>query len=211
MNLLVLGATGKTGRLVVAQALEAGHKVTAFVRTAGKLSPRSGLTVIVGDAENPEQLQAAAKGQDAVISALGHTSAARSSAQSIATSSLISVLPPNTKFITLTGFGVPDPKDPKIPLSGRLINRLIELMPGQMYNDGLRHVQLLRGSHLDWTAIRAPRLTLGAATGHGEIGYFSLSGTATVPRADVAAAMLECLTSATWSKQAPMIRLRPHS
>ena len=40
MNLLVLGATGGTGQLVVSQALAAGHAVTALVRTPAKLSAR---------------------------------------------------------------------------------------------------------------------------------------------------------------------------
>ena len=31
MNVLVIGAAGKTGRAVVAQALAAGHEVTAFM------------------------------------------------------------------------------------------------------------------------------------------------------------------------------------
>jgi nucleoside-diphosphate-sugar epimerase len=38
MKLLVIGATGGTGRCVVEHALRAGHEVTAFARTPQKLT-----------------------------------------------------------------------------------------------------------------------------------------------------------------------------
>jgi uncharacterized protein YbjT (DUF2867 family) len=37
MKILVFGATGKTGKLVVQQALENGFDVTAFVRDPAKM------------------------------------------------------------------------------------------------------------------------------------------------------------------------------
>ncbi len=51
MNLLVLGATGRTGRLVVEQALAAGHTVTALVRSPEKLTTGgANLRVVKGEA-----------------------------------------------------------------------------------------------------------------------------------------------------------------
>ena len=49
MNILVLGATGKTGREVVTQAVAAGHTVTAFARDPQKLE-RNDVAVAVGNA-----------------------------------------------------------------------------------------------------------------------------------------------------------------
>ena len=70
MNLLVLGATGATGRQVVAQALERGHHVTAFVRNPDRL--RKPLPeVIQGDLADPAAVENALRGRDAVLSALG--------------------------------------------------------------------------------------------------------------------------------------------
>src|SRR5262245_7901618 len=72
MNLLVLGATGGTGRQVVSQALEAGHHVTAFVRTPAKLPlANDRLQVIAGSATEARDLTTLFQGQHAVISALG--------------------------------------------------------------------------------------------------------------------------------------------
>jgi uncharacterized protein YbjT (DUF2867 family) len=70
MNILVLGAAGKTGREVLAQSLAAGHTVTAFVRDPEKLD-RTDVAVAVGDARSVDDLGEALRGQDAVISTLG--------------------------------------------------------------------------------------------------------------------------------------------
>ena len=74
MNILVFGATGPLGQRIVAAALPAGHQVTAFVRTAGRLDPHPGLREATGDVLDPGSVAAAVPGHDAVISALGHSS-----------------------------------------------------------------------------------------------------------------------------------------
>src|SRR5260221_328303 len=52
MNLVILGATGRTGRLAVDQALADGHTVTALVRSPDKLTARNAsLRVLAGRAK----------------------------------------------------------------------------------------------------------------------------------------------------------------
>ena len=70
MKLLILGATGRTGRLVTEKALSRGHDVTAFVRTPS-LQARERLTIVVGDPRRIEDLSAVLPGHDAVVSCLG--------------------------------------------------------------------------------------------------------------------------------------------
>ncbi len=66
MNLVVLGATGRTGRLVVEQALAAGHTVTALVRSPEKLTIRnSSLRVVAGSATDAADVSRALAGADA--------------------------------------------------------------------------------------------------------------------------------------------------
>jgi len=72
MNVLVFGATGKTGSLVVEHALAQGHKVTALVRSAKKIT-RPEVNVVVGDATNPGDVLKAMDFQDAVIDTIGGT------------------------------------------------------------------------------------------------------------------------------------------
>src|SRR5437879_5171593 len=72
MNLLVLGATGGTGRALVEQALEQGHSVTAFARNPSKIrTTHKNLRVTQGNILDYSSLEVAVKGQDAVVSALG--------------------------------------------------------------------------------------------------------------------------------------------
>lgn len=80
MKLVVLGANGRTGKLVVLEALAAGDTVTAVVRSESRrLSiQHDHLNVVVGDPCNPKFLGKIFAGQDAVISALGGRSPTKS-------------------------------------------------------------------------------------------------------------------------------------
>ena len=72
MNLLIFGASGKTGHELVRQSLDQGHKVTAFVRHPSKLSiTHDQLTIIQGDVIHYPMVDQAVKGHDIVLSALG--------------------------------------------------------------------------------------------------------------------------------------------
>ena len=48
MHIFLIGATGRTGREVLARALDRGYQVTALVRTPKTIEPRHGLTVVEG-------------------------------------------------------------------------------------------------------------------------------------------------------------------
>ena len=70
---LVAGATGKTGSLVLAQLQEKGYPVRAFVRNAEKAAERLGPDVetAVGDLRDPASIAPALDGVDVVINAAG--------------------------------------------------------------------------------------------------------------------------------------------
>lgn len=70
-NILLLGATGRTGKEVLLQALDRGYHVSALVRDSRKIdieSPR--LKIIEGDTRLPADLNRAIVGCEAVISCL---------------------------------------------------------------------------------------------------------------------------------------------
>src|SRR6184192_2299753 len=72
MKLLILGATGGTGRALLAQALAQGHFVTALARNPGKIKTvHTNLRVLRGDILDYASVETAVDGQDAVLSALG--------------------------------------------------------------------------------------------------------------------------------------------
>jgi putative NADH-flavin reductase len=72
MNITIFSATGPSGRLIVEQALEQRHAVTAFVLNPAALSIQNEkLTVVKGDVLDLASVEAAIAGKDAVLSALG--------------------------------------------------------------------------------------------------------------------------------------------
>ena len=72
MNVLVFGATGKTGRLVVDRALAQGHRVSALIRHPATYNVQ-GVNVFHGDATNRGDVLSAMPGHDAVIDTIGGT------------------------------------------------------------------------------------------------------------------------------------------
>jgi putative NADH-flavin reductase len=89
MNVLVIGAAGKTGKLVVESAIAAGHAMTAFVHDPSTYSAPPGVKVVAGDATDAKVVSDACEGQDAVIDAVGgktpykHTELERSVASAV--------------------------------------------------------------------------------------------------------------------------------
>ncbi len=73
MKLVALGANGRTGRLVLREALERGASVTAVVRSDAKRPAirHDRLRVVIGDPCDPHFLATTFQGEDAAISTLG--------------------------------------------------------------------------------------------------------------------------------------------
>lgn len=112
MKIAVLGATGNIGSRVVTDALTRGHQVVAYVRTAGSVQPRTGVTVIQGTLEDEAALTRAFDGVDAVISAIGVPLKAkkpvtlmRNSLPTIAAAVKAAGVP---RFVLLSAFGTGD-------------------------------------------------------------------------------------------------------
>jgi uncharacterized protein YbjT (DUF2867 family) len=84
MTVLVVGATGSIGRLVIEEALRQGHAVRALVRTPGKarrLPPEA--QVVPGDVTRPDTLPGAVDGVDAIVFTLGSDGAGKVGAESV--------------------------------------------------------------------------------------------------------------------------------
>jgi len=85
MTVLVVGATGSIGRLVVDEAIRDGHTVRALVRSRGKGDqlPR-GVQAVIGDVTRPETLAAAVEGVAAVVFTLGSGGSGKVGAETVA-------------------------------------------------------------------------------------------------------------------------------
>lgn len=207
MKLTIFGATGGTGMEVVKQALAAGHQVTAFARTPGKIElDHSNLKIVQGSIEQADRVEAAVAGSEAVISALGPT---RNSPPGMLTSGMRHVLQAMNehdvqRLIVATGAGVADPNDePK--LINKFITFLLKTTAGSVLEDSVGMVNAVRNSDRDWVIVRAPRLADAPQRKQLKAGYVGKGPGASLTRADFAAFMLDQLADNTWLHKAPAI------
>ena len=108
MKVLVIGATGQTGRHVVRLLLAQGHEVTAFVRSSSKpIEANPHLRVSQGDARDRESLERAVAGQDAVISCFGGGGLGKSDLQETFMRNLVGAMTKAgvNRLVNLTGWG----------------------------------------------------------------------------------------------------------
>jgi uncharacterized protein YbjT (DUF2867 family) len=199
-RILVLGATGGTGRHVVEQAAAMGVEVTALVRTADKLPTGApGVRIVTGDlrTDSPDIRSAFAR-QDAVISAIGV-------GQSFTSRGLIAQAAPlivgamrehgirRLVFTSAFGVGTTWRDTPLIP---RLF---VKTLLRDVYADKAAGEEVIRNSGLDWTIVYPTGLTNGPRTETARVGErLSLSGFPRVSRADVAAALLRQVDDRTF-------------
>jgi putative NADH-flavin reductase len=207
MNILVLGATGGTGREVVSQALAAGHNVTALVRDLRRVTMVSDrLQVVQGDvtSEGPT-LSDVVLGQDAVICALGR-------GRSFEPSSLIARSVPLiveamqrhgvSRLVHTSAFGIGDTYH-DLPVLPRVF---VRTLLRRIYRDKTVGEQALHVCNLEWTVVYPAGLTDKPRSGRYRTGeHLPLRGFPTISRADVAEFLLSQLTDRTYIRKGVLI------
>jgi putative NADH-flavin reductase len=194
MKIVIFGATGQTGKLLVEQALARGHHVTAYVRTASKLLlGHPNLNIIEGALNNTSQLKLAIQGADACISALGGNSLTRRSAEIPAGIDHIANIMEQEgvqRFIYLSSIGAGESRFYMGPVLRFLITDLMLRVPLADHN--LNEQRLMKSS-LQWSIVRPGSLTNGPLTGQFKHGSekIELKGNLKISRANVASFMLD--------------------
>ena len=207
MKLVVFGASGRTGRPLVGQALAAGHEVTAFVRNPSKLGlDHEQLMVVEGGVEDYAKVHEAVADADAVLSALGHTKSSSKNVQAVGTENIVAAMEESgvRRLVSLTGAGVGDPRDePK--LFDKAITTLLKLLQKDVLEDAENHARVIESSRLDWVIVRGPMLTEGDKKGEYRVGYVGKNSGSRISRADVADFMLRQVEDDTYLGQKPMV------
>jgi putative NADH-flavin reductase len=207
MNIVVFGASRGVGLKVVEQALEAGHHVTAFVRTHSKFSVQHpNLMVMQGDAMDAFTVEKAMAGQDAVVSALGPTRPPVPGMMETSAKNIVAAMKKHgvLRLVSTTGAGVRQPED-KPKVADHLIGFLLNLLAKDVVLDSAANVRVIENSDLDWTVIRFPRLMDSDLTGKYCFGYVNHESSTQLSRADGAAAILKELTEKRWLRKLPLV------
>jgi putative NADH-flavin reductase len=207
MKILLLGATGGTGRLIAREAVAAGHEVVALVRDKARAGGLSGATLLEGDARDGVALAAALAGCGGAISALGTGMSPLKEVTllSTATDALVGAMEREGvgRLVCITGLGAGDSRGH----GGFVFDRLIlPLLLRKVYADKDRQEAIVRRSGLDWTLVRPVVLNDGAATGRvrAMVDLAGIHG-GSISRGDVARFVVSELTDGRWSGQAPLI------
>ncbi|MCH1881773.1 NAD(P)H-binding protein [Agrococcus sp. ARC_14] len=197
MRITIFGASGRTGRLIVRQALDRGHDVTAVVRQPVRFDPaRANLRVEVGDLNDPTTLEPSISGADAVVSALGPTGRDRTAA----------ICAPATRSIlrTMADTGVMR----VVALSAQPVLRgasgepwwfrasvlpLVRVVYRNVYADLGEMEQTLARSDRDWTVLRPPALTDGPGLGSYRMREAANVRSMRMARGDLARAALDVI------------------
>lgn len=196
MHILVVGATGRTGQDVVAQAHAAGHTVRAFSRSADATPWPKGVHAMAGDVLVPDQVREAMQGMDAVIVCISMVRASDSPWARILTpldlhrraaANLIEAATTARvrRYVMVSAHGV----GPSAPRAGTLFLALVRASNiGVAYADLARAETALMSSGLPWTIVRPTRLTREPASSRIEASIdLRTHSRSSIARADVAA------------------------
>ena len=234
MTVLVVGATGMTGRALVEQLLSRGHDVRAIVRSPRKLPAtvldHPNATVIAASVLDltDNEMAEHVRDCDAVVSCLGHVMDLKGmfghprSLCTDATRRLCDAIERNrsatrTKFILMNTVGVPNPDlEEKRARSERWLLALLHyaLPPHRDNETAAEHLHQNVGKksrHVEWCSVR-PDLLVNAGMSPYDIDQSPTTGILTgrpTARANVARFMIELVENAelwsTWRFKMPVI------
>lgn len=210
MKIVIFGAAGATGRIVVERALEQGHEVSAFDKHIAPLTiQHPNLRLIQGDIFSLSQVEDAIAGQDAVISVLGVRPGVTIPVCSEGTKNIIVAMQKLgvKRFISQSAFAVAalDGEWREVPYLPLILPFFPKVKA--MFADKVLQEKEILNSDLDWIIVRPAKLTDGPRTGEYKVHNPLMIGPgATISRADVAEFLLQQVTDDTYLHRIPRLK-----
>jgi len=210
VKIVVFGAAGRTGKLLLELAANAKHEVTAFVRTPGKLSaPPAGVKVVQGDGRDARAVEDVLAGQEGVLLAVGPDNLKKTTLRADLTRNVIAGMKKHgaRRVVYLSASGVGDSLEQAKKASFLFGRIFIPLVLKDTYADSLVAENLIKESGLEWVIVRPTGLTDGppkrdvTAITDGSIEGLKMR----IPRADLARFMLIAMTDDRYLRQTPTL------
>lgn len=165
MNLAIIGAAGGIGLETVQQALNKGHRITAFSRNTKNIPSHSNLVKLNGDATCLTDLKTAMNGTDALFVTVGTKVKKNTTLFSQIARVLIQAVE-ETQYqkpvIIITGFGAGDSK----PYLSFFMKTVINLFLKDQYKDKTLMEDLISAGNFNWEIVRPGMLKNGPYTGN---------------------------------------------
>ena len=213
-RILIYGATGRTGGLVLNYALQQGYAVTALVRNPTKLTVQSDkLTIISGLPTSLDDVRKAMRGCDMVISTLSALSDSEAfSLKNVPAPHTLETTMRNTiismselglkRIVTLSSIGAGDSR-PYAPWYMRLMIKLTNFKITFADHDAQEY--LLMNSGLDWIIARPVALNNNAETKALTVSYGKTPSPFGISRQRLARFMVDCLATDAFVHKAPLL------
>lgn len=205
MKIVIFGASGKTGKILMDMALEAGHEVCAYVRRPSAVqSENTNLSVVVGALSDTEKIRTVVAGADACISVLGGNSLKEHATEFMeGVRNIVSVMEQENvnRFIYMSSIGAGDSRYLMAQPARFIIVNLLLRIP---LADHTTNEQFISQSALNYTVVRPGGLTDGPLVREVKHGTdkVAIKGSPSVSRASVAAFIIKELSDTIYSRKA---------
>ena len=195
MSIVVFGANGSTGRLLVSHALAAGHQVIAVTRRPDKFPQQHpNLTVARADVLDASAVEGVVSGADAILSTLGAPyGRKRVAVYSVGARNILAAMERHhVRRLVVVSSSATDPKP--YADAGFFFNRVVQpfvvnVLGKTVYEDMRRMEELIRSSEVDWTIVRPSGLFDTDFVSDYDVAEDHIAGRFTA-RSDLAATML---------------------
>jgi putative NADH-flavin reductase len=201
MKVIIFGASGKTGKYLVEQALTDGHEVTAFVRDESKLDiAHENLTNFVGDVLTFETVSESLEGQEIVICSLGTSDLGDTTLRTKGTKNIVEAMSVNdaNRLFVISAMGVGESWKSLSFFSKALFATLLR----SSRIDHEAQEEIVMNTNLDWTIVRPSGLMDTPITGIYDVGENIAAKTSRIARADVSDFIIKEIKNNSYVKKA---------
>jgi putative NADH-flavin reductase len=209
MKVIIFGATGFSGRSILAEAIKQGHEVTILVRDASKIQYNN-VKIVEGNVLEPEVVASVLHHQEAVIQCLGVGGKGNGKSTTFISDATKVIVDEMEKLnikrlIAMSNVGAGNSVAFQPWFFTKIILPYFMKWLKVIIEDKNRMEPIIMNSNLDWTIVRCPNILekLAKGTCNATLDGKDLKLSITLP--DLSKFIVDQLKQTTYSQQAPCV------